>query len=120
MPLYEYRCGQCGHEIEVLQKISAAAPVECPACHQPALQKKVTAAGFQLKGTGWYATDFRSSGARPEATKPAEGGKPEASPAATGDAGKAAASAGTPPAAAPAAGSTGSPPAPTDSGSKAG
>jgi len=59
MPLYEYRCGACGHELEVLQKVSAPAPVDCPACKQPSLQKKLTAAGFQLKGTGWYVTDFR-------------------------------------------------------------
>jgi len=59
MPLYEFRCGACGHELEVLQKVSAPAPVDCPACHQPHLQKKLTAAGFQLKGTGWYVTDFR-------------------------------------------------------------
>jgi hypothetical protein len=59
MPLYEYRCASCGHELEVLQKVSAPAPVDCPACQQPHLQKKLTAAGFQLKGTGWYVTDFR-------------------------------------------------------------
>jgi putative FmdB family regulatory protein len=62
MPLYEYRCGQCGHEIEILRKVSDQAPVECPSCHAVGMQKKLTAAGFQLKGTGWYATDFRNSG----------------------------------------------------------
>lgn len=73
MPLYEYRCGQCGHELEVLQKLSAPAPLECPACHQLALAKKLSAAGFQLKGTGWYVTDFRGNGNAKAAAKPAEG-----------------------------------------------
>ncbi len=59
MPLYEYRCQACGKEIEVLQKISDPPRTECPSCGQAALVKKVTAAGFQLKGTGWYVTDFR-------------------------------------------------------------
>jgi putative FmdB family regulatory protein len=59
MPLYEYRCTSCGHELEVLQKVSAPSPVDCPSCQQPKLQKKLSAAGFQLKGTGWYVTDFR-------------------------------------------------------------
>jgi len=59
MPLYEYRCTACGHELEVLKKISAPAPADCPACKQATLQKKLSAAGFQLKGTGWYVTDFR-------------------------------------------------------------
>jgi len=59
MPLYGYRCTACGHELEVLQKVSAPSPVDCPACQQATLQKKLSAAGFQLKGTGWYVTDFR-------------------------------------------------------------
>jgi putative FmdB family regulatory protein len=64
MPIYEYRCASCGHELEVLQKISDAPMRECPACHASALTKKVSAAGFQLKGSGWYVTDFRNSGAK--------------------------------------------------------
>ncbi|HLX30298.1 MAG TPA: zinc ribbon domain-containing protein [Casimicrobiaceae bacterium] len=64
MPIYEYRCASCGHELEVLQKISDAPMRECPACHASALTKKVSAAGFQLKGSGWYVTDFRHSGAK--------------------------------------------------------
>ncbi|HJU21551.1 MAG TPA: FmdB family zinc ribbon protein [Casimicrobiaceae bacterium] len=64
MPIYEYRCDSCGHELEVLQKISDAPMRECPACHASALKKKVSAAGFQLKGSGWYVTDFRDSGAK--------------------------------------------------------
>jgi putative FmdB family regulatory protein len=59
MPLYEYRCQSCGKLLEVLQKISEPPRTECPSCGQNALVKQLTAAGFQLKGTGWYATDFR-------------------------------------------------------------
>jgi putative FmdB family regulatory protein len=62
MPIYEYRCSQCGHELEVKQKISEAALTECPSCHAETLTKLVSAAGFQLKGSGWYATDFRGGG----------------------------------------------------------
>jgi putative FmdB family regulatory protein len=64
MPIYEYRCTSCGHELEALQKLSDPRLTECPACHAAALTKKVSAAGFQLKGSGWYATDFRNSGAK--------------------------------------------------------
>lgn len=60
MPIYEYRCAECGHELEKLQKISDAALTDCPACGKPALQKLVSAAGFRLKGGGWYETDFKS------------------------------------------------------------
>lgn len=60
MPIYEYRCAECGHELEKLQKISDAALADCPACGKPALQKLVSAAGFRLKGGGWYETDFKS------------------------------------------------------------
>jgi len=59
MPFYEYRCEGCGHELEVLQKISDASLVDCPECAQPALKKLVSAAGFRLKGGGWYETDFK-------------------------------------------------------------
>ena len=59
MPIYEYRCAECGHELEKLQKISDAPLVECPACGKAALQKLVSAAGFRLKGGGWYETDFK-------------------------------------------------------------
>ncbi len=59
MPIYEYRCDACGHEFDELQKLSDPALKECPNCGKPALIKKVSAAGFQLKGTGWYATDFK-------------------------------------------------------------
>ena len=59
MPIYEYRCAECGHELEKLQKISDAPLLDCPACGKPALQKLVSAAGFRLKGSGWYETDFK-------------------------------------------------------------
>ncbi len=85
MPLYEFRCSACGHELEVLQKVSAPAPVECPACHAQALQKKLTAAGFQLKGSGWYVTDFRGGGGT---AAPATGPKLEGGDAPAGSDGK--------------------------------
>ena len=60
MPIYEYICHACGHELEALQKMSDAALVDCPQCSQPELKKKVSAAGFRLSGGGWYETDFKS------------------------------------------------------------
>ena len=62
MPIYEYQCQSCGHEHEALQKISDHPLVTCPACSKPDLIKKISAAGFRLKGGGWYETDFKSSG----------------------------------------------------------
>jgi putative FmdB family regulatory protein len=67
MPIYEYRCTSCGHEKEVLQKLSDPPLNECPACGKSTLRKLVSAAGFHLKGSGWYATDFKS------VSKPKEG-----------------------------------------------
>ena len=69
MPIYEYCCGACGHKLEALQKLSDSPLTECPACGKSRLSKLVSAAGFQLKGSGWYATDFRNSGSKPEAAK---------------------------------------------------
>lgn len=60
MPIYEYACQSCGHELEALQKISDPPLQECPACHTASLIKRVSAAGFRLKGGGWYETDFKS------------------------------------------------------------
>ena len=94
MPLYEYRCTACSHELEVLQKLSDPAPVECPVCHQPALQKKLSAAGFQLKGTGWYVTDFRG-GNKPRADNAPKGGDESATAAPSGEAGADSAKSGT-------------------------
>jgi putative FmdB family regulatory protein len=59
MPIYAYRCASCGHSKDVLQKLSDAPLTVCPACGASTFAKQVTAAGFQLKGSGWYATDFR-------------------------------------------------------------
>ena len=60
MPIYEYRCDNCGHELEVLQKVNEPPLVTCPECAAEALKKKISAAGFRLKGGGWYETDFKS------------------------------------------------------------
>ena len=71
MPIYEYRCSACGFEKDALQKMADAPLVDCPSCGKPALVKLVSAAGFQLKGSGWYATDFKGSGS----AKPVEKAK---------------------------------------------
>ena len=60
MPIYEYQCGKCQHNVEVLQKMSDAPLVDCPECQEPSMVKKVSAAGFRLSGSGWYETDFKS------------------------------------------------------------
>jgi putative FmdB family regulatory protein len=75
MPIYAYRCESCGHAKDVLQKIADAPLTDCPACGAAAFKKQLTAAGFQLKGSGWYATDFRggSGGATGAATSAAAG-----------------------------------------------
>lgn len=77
MPIYAYRCAACGHAKDVLQKVSDPLLSVCPACGADSFQKQVTAAGFQLKGSGWYVTDFRD-GAKPApiADKPSGDGKP--------------------------------------------
>ncbi|SPJ34785.1 FmdB family zinc ribbon protein [Kushneria phyllosphaerae] len=64
MPIYEYECRACGTRLEKIQKIDAAPLVECPSCHEGALQRLISAAGFRLSGGGWYETDFKSSGRR--------------------------------------------------------
>ena len=69
MPIYEYRCSSCGSDHEALQKLSEPLLVTCPHCHKDALVKQVSAAGFHLKGSGWYVTDFRN-GSKPAATVP--------------------------------------------------
>ena len=65
MPIYEYRCSTCGHQEDFLQKVSDPVLSQCPACGKPTFEKQLSAAGFQLKGSGWYATDFKNK-------KPAE------------------------------------------------
>ena len=62
MPIYEYVCDQCGRELETLQKITEEPLIHCPECGEEALRKKVSAAAFRLKGTGWYETDFKDGG----------------------------------------------------------
>ena len=71
MPIYEYRCAACGHQEDHLRKLSDAPLTKCPACGKKKYEKQLTAAGFQLKGSGWYASDFKGGGKKPEA-------KPEA------------------------------------------
>jgi putative FmdB family regulatory protein len=82
MPIYAYRCSACGHAKDVLQKLSDAPLTTCPACAAEAFSKQVTAAGFQLKGSGWYVTDFRggNSGAG-AATATGSAAAPAAEPA---------------------------------------
>ena len=67
MPIYEYRCASCGFQKEYLRKVSDPLLSVCPECSKETFGKMLTAAGFQLKGAGWYATDFKNSGARPAA-----------------------------------------------------
>ena len=87
MPIYAYRCAACGHSRDVLQKISDPVLSTCPACGADQFQKQVTAAGFQLKGSGWYVTDFRNGGgaasgaAAPAAPASSDGGTPAPAPA---------------------------------------
>jgi putative FmdB family regulatory protein len=68
VPIYEYKCTNCGFQKEYLRKVSDPAQTDCPSCGQATFSKMVTAAGFQLKGTGWYVTDFRNSGGSESAT----------------------------------------------------
>lgn len=100
MPIYAYRCASCGFAKDALQKMSDAPLTVCPSCDKPEFKKQVTAAGFQLKGSGWYVTDFKGgSGAAPAAPAGEGGTKSETKPDAAAPA--------TPAPAAPAAGSTG-------------
>ncbi|RXZ36266.1 zinc ribbon domain-containing protein [Oxalobacteraceae bacterium CAVE-383] len=98
MPIYAYRCEACGFAKDVLQKISDDTLTVCPSCEQDAFRKQVTAAGFQLKGSGWYVTDFRNGSGG--AAKPAAGASDSGS---AKDGGSQSAGDGTPAAVAPAA-----------------
>ena len=82
MPIYEYRCSSCGHELESIQKLSDAPLLTCPACHADALVKLMSASGFQLKGSGWYATDFRGSSKAAPAANGTEAKTADTKPAA--------------------------------------
>ncbi|RDK11689.1 FmdB family zinc ribbon protein [Cupriavidus lacunae] len=87
MPIYAYRCDACGHGRDVLQKMSDAPLTDCPSCGVAgAFKKQLTAAGFQLKGSGWYVTDFRggSGGASAPAAAESSGSTASAAPAAGG------------------------------------
>ena len=80
MPIYEYRCSSCGHQQEFLQKLSDPPRTQCTQCGKETFSKMVTAAGFQLKGSGWYATDFKGGGTTAAAkaeggSEPKDGGK---------------------------------------------
>lgn len=92
MPIYAYKCDACGHAKDVLQKMSDAALTDCPACGAPQFNKQLTAPGFQLKGTGWYATDFKGGGATGAAAATAAAA--DAAPASADSASAGAASAG--------------------------
>jgi len=85
MPIYEYRCEDCGHELEALQKMSDEPLTECPECAKPALKKQVSAPGFRLSGSGWYETDFKSGNKRNIADKSDSAGSSSSDkPAASG------------------------------------
>lgn len=98
MPIYAYRCAACGHSRDVLQKLSDSPLTQCPACGAEQFAKQITAAGFQLKGSGWYATDFRNGSNSPASAPAAKTDSPattggDSAPAASGaDTGSAAAS----------------------------
>ncbi len=100
MPIYAYKCSACGHAKDVLQKISDAPLSVCPECGQSTFSKQVTAAGFQLKGSGWYVTDFRNNGSNNNSSSP--GAAPASAPASADSAAPAAATPAAAPAATPA------------------
>jgi putative FmdB family regulatory protein len=79
MPIYAYRCDSCGHEKDVLRKLSDAPLTQCPACGKDTFSKQVTAAGFQLKGSGWYVTDFRGGNSGANGASKDAAAKPDAS-----------------------------------------
>ena len=119
MPIYAYKCESCGHRQDVLQKISDPLLTDCPACGASTYVKQVTAAGFQLKGSGWYVTDFRDGGSNKDkggaaadkpadksADKPADGGADKAASTASSESGSGVASPSPAPAPAPAASSS--------------
>ncbi len=80
MPIYEYTCELCGHHLEALQKLSDPLLTDCPECGRPGLKKQISAAGFRLKGSGWYETDFKnkSSAKQEEKAKKVEKNQPPA------------------------------------------
>ena len=109
MPIYAYKCESCGFAKDVLQKISDAQLQDCPQCNAPAFKKQVTAAGFQLKGSGWYVTDFKGG----NAPAPASAGAPAGTASSPGAAGSGSDGGAAPSEAASAPKSEASPAAPT-------
>ena len=109
MPIYAYKCESCGHRQDVLQKVSDPVLGTCPACGAQSFVKQVTAAGFQLKGSGWYVTDFRGGNNAPAAADDTKKPAGDAAPAAASAPAPAAA---TPSSSTPASASTASPAAP--------
>ena len=89
MPIYEYRCQSCNHDLEVMQKMSDPELSDCPACGQPQLKKLMSAAGFRLKGSGWYETDFKSGNKRnvAESAGSSDSGSSSSSAASSSDSG---------------------------------
>ncbi len=75
MPIYEYRCGACGHELEAIQKIADAPLTDCPECGETSLKKLISSVGFRFKGGGWYETDFKTGNKRNIADGASDGGK---------------------------------------------
>ncbi|WP_323122803.1 FmdB family zinc ribbon protein [Burkholderia alba] len=103
MPIYAYRCDACGYAKDVLQKMSDAPLSQCPECGKDAFRKQVTAAGFQLKGSGWYVTDFRGGAAAASSTASGSEAAPAAPASAPAETAAPAASAGDSAATSPAA-----------------
>ena len=89
MPIYAYKCASCGHAKDVLQKMSDAPLTQCPACGAEAFSKQLTAAGFQLKGSGWYVTDFRGGASSSSGSSSAKSGDSKPADSSTGDSGAA-------------------------------
>lgn len=91
MPIYEYRCSSCGHQQDFLQKLSEPPLTDCPECKKSTFSKQVTAAGFQLKGTGWYATDFKNKGggsSKPASSDSTSSSSPSSDSGSSSDSGK--------------------------------
>jgi len=103
MPIYAYKCSACGHAKDVLQKISDAPLTVCPACGESTFSKQVTAAGFQLKGSGWYVTDFRGNGSGGQGSPGSASSSPSSESASPAAAPAASPAAGSPAAGSPAA-----------------
>ncbi|MCI0401223.1 MAG: zinc ribbon domain-containing protein [Gammaproteobacteria bacterium] len=79
MPIYEYECTKCRHRLEVIQNFCDTPLIQCPECNRPSLRKLVSAAAFHLKGTGWYATDFKNNDKKKPETKKPSADKPDSS-----------------------------------------